>query len=326
MQTDKKAPCEDLVSVIMPTYNRAGFLRRSIQSCFEQTHQAVEVLVVDDGSDDNSGEVIAAMQKEYGEERLRYFYQQNQGPSAARNTGLRYARGRYIQFLDSDDYLHPEKFGRQIGAMKKKGVPAAICGFRYVDAVTGKFIRDDLNNDGDVRNRLSVFRGIHPATTLMDKASIPLSLLFDPSIYFYEDRDFFFRYFLGIRDYSYDPACMVFYAQHKEQLTSNPPSKVDYEKFFRCAFQYWNEIKETAPPENFRMVHRLLRTLSVKAYLKGQSGQAVRLSFRSFLLQREKREIFFAGTVLVKAVILLLAGVFGIRRTPRLAAPASLGS
>lgn len=100
------------VSVIIPTYNAAGVVRRAVDSALAQTFTAHEIIVIDDGSTDNTAQVLAA----YGD-RVRYVYQVNQERCAARNHGLRLARGRYAAFLDADDYWTPDKLARQVAAL-----------------------------------------------------------------------------------------------------------------------------------------------------------------------------------------------------------------
>ncbi len=87
------------VSVIIPTYNRSGMVKEAISSVLAQTEQDFEIIVVDDGSTDNTREVV----KSIAGPRIRYFYKQNGGPASARNFGLSKARGQFIAFLDSDD-------------------------------------------------------------------------------------------------------------------------------------------------------------------------------------------------------------------------------
>jgi glycosyltransferase involved in cell wall biosynthesis len=98
-----------LVSIIIPTYNRASYIQKALDSVFKQTYRDFEVIVIDDGSSDNTKEVL----QKYGN-RIRYSYQDNHGISHARNTGIRNSKGDYIAFLDSDDYWLPEKLNRQI--------------------------------------------------------------------------------------------------------------------------------------------------------------------------------------------------------------------
>ncbi|HET7536321.1 MAG TPA: glycosyltransferase family A protein, partial [Candidatus Didemnitutus sp.] len=96
------------VSAIIPTYNRAHLLPAALASIFAQTQPVDEVIVVDDGSKDNTADVL----RTYGD-RVRYIRQQNAGAGAARNHGMREARGDYVAFLDSDDLWMPEKNARQ---------------------------------------------------------------------------------------------------------------------------------------------------------------------------------------------------------------------
>jgi teichuronic acid biosynthesis glycosyltransferase TuaG len=93
-------------SVIMPAYNAGAYLEESLTSIFGQSEQDFEILLIDDGSTDDTAERIRPFR---ADERFCYFAQQNQGVAAARNLGLENARGRYIAFLDADDLWHPHK-------------------------------------------------------------------------------------------------------------------------------------------------------------------------------------------------------------------------
>jgi glycosyltransferase involved in cell wall biosynthesis len=107
--SDAPAP---LVSVVIPTYNYARFVSEAVDSVLAQTYPSLEVVVVDDGSTDDTREVLAR----YGD-RIRYIYQPNAGLPAARNTGIKAARGEFIGLLDSDDVFHPRKFELQMRYM-----------------------------------------------------------------------------------------------------------------------------------------------------------------------------------------------------------------
>lgn len=95
-------------SIILPTYNRAHFLPKAIESVLAQTFDDWELVIVDDGSTDNTKEVVVS----YKDPRIIYIYQENQERSAARNNGIIHAKGEYICFLDSDDYYLPEKLSK----------------------------------------------------------------------------------------------------------------------------------------------------------------------------------------------------------------------
>ena len=119
-----------LVTIIVPVYNGAGFIADTLESLRRQRHQEWECIIVDDGSTDNTAAVVKGSID--GDDRFRYFYQPNAGLSAARNSGLERARGTYIQFLDADDVLLPEKLAEQLALMARKAATVS-----YTDYQTG---------------------------------------------------------------------------------------------------------------------------------------------------------------------------------------------
>ena len=103
------------LSIIIPTYNRAYVVGRAIQSVLNQTYKNFEILVVDDGSTDNTNEIVRSV----NDERVRYIrHEKNKGAAAARNTGIMAAKGKYIAFQDSDDEWLPEKLEKQMAAFR----------------------------------------------------------------------------------------------------------------------------------------------------------------------------------------------------------------
>jgi glycosyltransferase involved in cell wall biosynthesis len=107
----------DLVSVIIPTYNRSALVLDAMDSVLAQTYRPIELLVVDDGSTDGTREAIETWRQKCAADatiRLRYLHQENHGVSAARNYGLVESRGQFIQYLDSDDLLLPHKLATQV--------------------------------------------------------------------------------------------------------------------------------------------------------------------------------------------------------------------
>ena len=101
-----KSKSNPLVSIIVPTYNRAGVLSRAIRSIFSQTYSNIEIIIVDDASCDDTGNVVES----FMDDHIHYIrHDKNQGGSASRNTGIRSAKGSFIAFLDDDDEWLPEK-------------------------------------------------------------------------------------------------------------------------------------------------------------------------------------------------------------------------
>lgn len=130
-----------LVSVIIPTYNRATTLPQSIESVLNQTLDDFELLVVDDASTDRTESVVES----YDDPRVTYLsHETNRGGSTARNTGLEYATGEYVAYLDSDDAFFPAKLERQVATLERRSDEwiAAYCGVEMVSEGGSNRLRD----------------------------------------------------------------------------------------------------------------------------------------------------------------------------------------
>ena len=117
---------EPLVSVIIPIYNVRPYLCEALDSVLRQTYRNLEILIIDDGSDDGSEEIC----DEYGKKdsRITVIHQKNRGLSAARNVGLNRMRGDYIAFLDPDDAFHPDMIRCLMEALQRNEAEIAVCG------------------------------------------------------------------------------------------------------------------------------------------------------------------------------------------------------
>jgi glycosyltransferase involved in cell wall biosynthesis len=118
-----------LVSVIIPTFNRAHLLPGSVRTVLAQTHRPLQLIIVNDGSSDDTLAVLNALETEARAAGVEtaFVTQANTGPSAARNAGLDRARGEYIAFLDDDDVWFPQKLERQLKALEVSGADACSC-------------------------------------------------------------------------------------------------------------------------------------------------------------------------------------------------------
>lgn len=148
----------NLVSIILPVYNAEKQLKRSVDSILRQSYQNIELILVNDGSVDNSEQVCRAYADQ--DDRVRLITQENGGPSKARNTGLQNARGQYLQFVDADDYIEANAV-ELLAAEMEAGNDLAICGFiaesdhkptrtHRPDKKQGMMKKDFLNNFGEL--------------------------------------------------------------------------------------------------------------------------------------------------------------------------------
>ncbi len=107
---------ESLVSIIIPAWNAGRYIKEAIDSAIDQTYKNIEIIVVDDGSTDNTKDVIAPFIESH---KIKYIYQENKGLSGARNTGIKNSNGEYIALLDSDDIFLPDKIKEQVTQLEE---------------------------------------------------------------------------------------------------------------------------------------------------------------------------------------------------------------
>lgn len=115
------------VSVIIPTYNRQQFIKEAVESVLKQTYGGYEIIVVDDGSTDGTRDILSLYR-----DKIKYLFQLNKGPAAARNLGVQNSRGRFIAFLDSDDIWLPHKLEKQLEILLTNPAAAFVCSEAYV--------------------------------------------------------------------------------------------------------------------------------------------------------------------------------------------------
>ncbi len=194
------------VSVIIPTYNRANYLPEAINSVLKQTYQDFETIIVDDDSTDNTKEVVNAY-IEKNPQKIAYIYQKNNGPAAARNRGIKEAKGEYIAFLDSDDLWLPDKLKKSMDFINKHGFDW-ICTSSYIIREEGgnkqeknKICIDSIFLDSSgrkvelVKNGLFFFSSLHiytPAVLIRDYCFKKVGF-FDETFKIGEDVDFWLR-------------------------------------------------------------------------------------------------------------------------------------
>ena len=181
---------EKFISVIIPTYNRGQRLKKAIDSVLAQSHQDFELIVVDDGSEDNTDELIGNYNSD-----IVYIRQENRGPAAARNRGIEKARYNILAFLDSDDWFAENKLAIQIKAMGQK----PSCLISHTNEIwyrNGRILnqkRKHKKNSGDIFKQSLELCAVGMSTVMMHREVFERYGLFDEDLPCCEDYDLWLR-------------------------------------------------------------------------------------------------------------------------------------
>jgi glycosyltransferase involved in cell wall biosynthesis len=226
------------VSVVIPVYNRAHAVCKAVESALQQTHPPHEVIVVDDGSTDESSETLAR----FGE-RIRILHQENRGVAAARNAGIAAATGTHILFLDSDDVLDPSCIARELARFAEDpSLGLVFTGTEFFDP-EGLLVRPSTECvDGQVaeelllleRNIISTVSGVMVPRSVLERTGS-----FDERLRVSEDWDFFYRIAL-LYPVGRVPEVLVRCSSHPDGLHADIPAMehgmmLAFEKAFAIA-------------------------------------------------------------------------------------------
>jgi glycosyltransferase involved in cell wall biosynthesis len=228
---------EPLVSVIIPNYNYAHYLPQALDSVLAQTYSKVEIIVIDDGSTDDSESIL----RSYGD-RIRWIKQQNQGVSASRNLGVRETKGELVAFLDADDIWLPTKLEKQVRRILSEPEIGLIhCGVEQIEPKGGS-LGVLLNGlEGWVSTDFLLFQGpviiAAGSTAVVSRAVFEAVGGFDPRLSTSADWDFSYRVAIH-RRVGFVPEALVKYRMHGSNMHGNIKAMehdmlIGYEKAFR---------------------------------------------------------------------------------------------
>ncbi len=137
------------VSVILPVYNAERYLKDTLDAIMRQTLESFEIIIINDGSKDGTQEIIENYQKMYSD-KIRYYFQDNQGQSAARNNALKYVKGKYIAFIDADDLIADWYLDRMFFAAEQNDADIVVCSYQKFVDETGVILFNRYSNDWNV--------------------------------------------------------------------------------------------------------------------------------------------------------------------------------
>ncbi len=179
-----------MISVIIPTHNRAAVLGRAVSSVLAQSFKETELIIVDDGSADETRQIVQS----FKDKRLTYYHQKNKGVSSARNLGMKKASGQYIAFLDSDDYWLPEKLEHQLRFMLDGGF--SISQTQEIWIRNGKRVNPMDKHEkpsGWIFEKSLELCLVSPSCVLMEKNLFHQGYLFNENLMACEDYDLWLR-------------------------------------------------------------------------------------------------------------------------------------
>lgn len=220
------------ISVVIPTFNREEMVKDTINSVLHQTYSDFNIIVVDDGSTDNTRDAVGS----FRDSRIKYIYQENKGVSASRNTGIKAATSEYVAFLDSDDVYLESSLENVINILKKYPSVDWVWGDKYVIGKDGKRKRQSRSNlTSKVLEPIDQVRDLLTSVLTLSTVTARRTCLeeiggFREDLWFCEDYHFFIRMAKKYRSF-YIKEPIIYYRQHTGQ-TSNVTNKQGKERAF----------------------------------------------------------------------------------------------
>jgi glycosyltransferase involved in cell wall biosynthesis len=207
------------VSVIIPTYNQAQFIPATVEGALAQTYPDVEIIVVDDGSTDDTQAVLSAYR-----DTVHYIYQQNKGLAGARNTGFLASCGDYLLFLDSDDLMHPDKLAVHVSLLEAEpSFGLVYSAWQQINA-DGTEVLGEVrpNRQGQLLKELLLRRFFFFASTAVLRRECLLRVgSFDESLRWSEDADMWFRLARAGYAFGYIDQPLLQYRIHADSMTAS---------------------------------------------------------------------------------------------------------
>ncbi len=228
------------VSVIVPVYNVEQYLSKCLNSLVKQELKELEIIIVNDGSPDNSQLIIDKYKKNYP--NIRSFTKENSGLSDTRNMGIKYATGEYIAFLDSDDSVRPDMYKKMYEKAKEKDYDIVCGDVKYVYSDHEYIVKTDPM--ADTTNIKDVFINLYPAvcTKIFKRDLIVKNNMSFKSGVWYEDVEFMYRLLPYVKSIGVIHEPFYEYLQREKSITSSVSPKIyDYINNMNGVIEYYKE-------------------------------------------------------------------------------------
>lgn len=270
---------DEKISVIVPVYNVEQYLERCVDSIINQTYKNLEIILVNDGSTDNSGQICDELAKK--DDRIRVIHKKNGGVSEARNVGVKEISGEYIIFIDSDDYIDKKMFSVLYSQIKLEAADVSVCGVMNIyennnipqARNTNEYLI--LNNEGFLREYLKGERIPGGIWNKLIKSSIaksikfPVGLIYEDAYYHYELIKLARRYVITTEPlYNYyhregsltegyykkrDLSCIEIYNKFYDYVVNNYSSNRE-EAFFRLSYSYFVILDKMLLQDDYKKI------------------------------------------------------------------------
>lgn len=268
------------VSVILPTYNRAAYLKEAIKSVLNQTHQDFELIIIDDGSTDETPSVISEFQ-----DRLLCCRQKNEGRVPARNKGLKLAQGEYIAWLDSDDLWKPDRLERGVRILdREKGIglvhgevdvigPEGMVDEKETERMK-KYYQKARSSKADFLNILEHYP-VFSSSVLFRKECLASVGLFDSRCAIREDYDWYLRFSLKYPIHLLNESPIASYRIHKGNVSQQHDSREIAQDYIQTLQRQFTSIQQDRSGSVVRKIRsRILEKIAEFQYSKGETDQA----------------------------------------------------
>ena len=292
-----------LVSIIVNVYNCREYLPTSLESVRQQTYRNLEVILVDDCSTDGSGQYCDEFSKQ--DERFRVIHhQQNTGVSGPRNTGLKTAKGEYIYFMDSDDYLHERAIEKLVYALEKTGLDLAVFDFARTDSLTEDTHRPLQNLEPElVSSEQMIFEMLSLSGfkwcvvwNKLYKRSLIGDLMFN-RYYSIQDQDFNLRVYIQIAQAACIPDKLYWYygnPRSEQRNKSLIPKKLYFNTMYRFRMlDYLSKKDKKEKKYRAWVIEYGYRVLSDRRAIENGSEYEARFNDIAHNIIKETRMEFF---------------------------------
>lgn len=249
-----------LVSVLIPVYNKAEFVRETLDSVLAQSYPNIEIVLVNDGSSDGSFEILQVYESKFPK-KIKLIDSSNQGVSAATNLCINHAKGEYIQFLDADDLLSPNKIESQINHLKGKGsLTLSSCEWMtFWDTPKNhknwnlRVFKDYTDSSQLVMDLYHYGEMMQPAVYLCSKELILRAGPWDEKLRINQDGEFFLRVLLQANEVVFDSFAKVFYRKPGLSNVSQQKTYQAYQSLLESYRCYERELLKKEDSERVRV-------------------------------------------------------------------------